>query len=194
KYLGAVEILFRKRHLSVVIATGTLALGINMPCRTTVFVGDSTYLTALQYRQMSGRSGRRGYDPIGHVVFFGITLTKIKRLLMSELPDISGHFPLTTSLVLRMFILLTKSDNKNYSEEAVSGLFGDSFFCLGKEHLSGQIKHHLRFSIEYLRCENILDQKGNPINLSGMISHLYYTEPSNFAMAALFKHGVFHEI
>ncbi|CAG8631284.1 15577_t:CDS:10, partial [Cetraspora pellucida] len=194
KYLGAVEILFRKRHLSIVIATGTLALGINMPCRTTVFVGDSTYLTPLQYRQMSGRSGRRGYDPIGHVVFFGITLTKIKRLLTSELPAISGHFPLTTSLVLRMFILLTNSENSNYSKKAVSGLFGDSFFCLGKEHLSGQIKHHLRFSIEYLRRENILDEKGKPINLSGMISHLYYTEPSNFAMAALFKHGVFHEI
>ncbi|CAG8457686.1 16854_t:CDS:10 [Cetraspora pellucida] len=194
KYLGAVEILFRRRHLSIVIATGTLALGINMPCRTTVFVGDSTYLTPLQYRQMSGRSGRRGYDPIGHVVFFGITLTKIKRLLTSELPAISGHFPLTTSLVLRMFILLTNSENPNYSEKAVSGLFGDSFFCLGKEHLSGQIKHHLRFSIEYLRRENILDEKGKPINLSGMISHLYYTEPSNFAMAALFKHGVFHKI
>ncbi|CAG8674010.1 7842_t:CDS:2 [Gigaspora margarita] len=184
KYLGAVEILFRRRHLSVVIATGTLALGINMPCRTTVFVGDSTYLTS-----NVSRSGRRGYDPLGNVVFFGITLPKIKRILTSELPAINGHFPLTTSLVLRMFILLNNSEDKDYSKKAVSGLFGDSFFCLGKEHLSGQIKHHLRFSIEYLGRENILDQEGNPINLSGMISHLYYTEPSNFAMA-----GVFHKI
>ncbi|RGB43021.1 P-loop containing nucleoside triphosphate hydrolase protein, partial [Rhizophagus diaphanus] len=106
KYLSAVEILFRRRYLQVVIATGTLALGINMPCKTTVFVGDSISLTALQYRQMSGRSGRRGFDPLGHVVFFGLTHTKIVRLLMSRLPKLSRHFPLTTTLTLRSFNFL----------------------------------------------------------------------------------------
>ncbi|EXX74671.1 Ski2p [Rhizophagus irregularis DAOM 197198w] len=199
KYLSAVEILFRRRHLRVVIATGSLALGINMPCRTVVFVGDSNFLTALQYRQMSGRSGRRGFDPIGHVIFFGITLTKIKRLLMSELPSLSGHFPLTTTLVLRSFNLLNQCKNQNvndynYAKDIIKGLFGKSFFCLGKEYLSEQIKHHLRFSIEYLMRENLLDQNGNVINLSAMVSHLYYVEPSNFAFSNLFKHGVFHKI
>ncbi|GES95532.1 P-loop containing nucleoside triphosphate hydrolase protein [Rhizophagus clarus] len=198
KYLSAVEILFRRRHLRVVIATGSLALGINMPCKTVVFVGDSHFLTALQYRQMSGRSGRRGFDPIGHVIFFGITLTKIKRLLVSELPNLSGHFPLTTTLVLRSFNLLNQckaiDENYNYAKDIIKGLFGKSFFCLGKEYLSEQIKHHLRFSIEYLMRENLLDQNGNVINLSAMASHLYYVEPSNFAFSVLFKHGVFHKI
>ncbi|RIA88407.1 hypothetical protein C1645_877420 [Glomus cerebriforme] len=199
KYLSAVEILFRRRHLRVIIATGSLALGINMPCKTVVFVGDSIFLTALQYRQMSGRSGRRGFDPIGHVIFFGIPLTKIKRLLMSELPSLSGHFPLTTTLVLRSFNLLNQCKAKNaidynYAKNAIKGLFGESFFCLDKEYLSEQIKHHLRFSIEYLMRENLIDQKGNLINLSAMVSHLYYAEPSNFAFSVLFKHGVFHRI
>jgi superfamily II RNA helicase len=53
KYRQSVEMLFRKGFLRVVIATGTLALGINMPCRTVVFAGDSVYLTALNYRQAS---------------------------------------------------------------------------------------------------------------------------------------------
>src|SRR3989440_9596850 len=55
------ELKYQLRYLRVIIATGTLALGINMPCKTTVFAGDSISLTALQYRQMSGRSGRRGF-------------------------------------------------------------------------------------------------------------------------------------
>ncbi|CAG8494204.1 5636_t:CDS:2, partial [Ambispora leptoticha] len=52
KYLQTVEILFRKKYVRVVIATGTLALGINMPCKTVIFTGDSVFLTALNYRRV----------------------------------------------------------------------------------------------------------------------------------------------
>ncbi|CAG8471575.1 3281_t:CDS:10, partial [Acaulospora morrowiae] len=194
KYIQAVEILFRMRHLRVVFATGTLALGINMPARSVVFVGDSISLTALQFRQMAGRSGRRGFDPLGNVIFFGITQTKIKGLLTSGLARLSGNFPLTTTLVLRSLTLLKQSEDKESSEKAASGLFVDSFFCLGKESLARQARYHLRFSIEYLMREKLIDNSCNPINLSGMVAHLSPVEPSNFAMAALFKQGAFHEL
>lgn len=58
--------------MQVVIATGTLAYGIHMPCRTVVMAGDSPFLDALNFRQMSGRAGRRGLDNMGHVVFFSL--------------------------------------------------------------------------------------------------------------------------
>ncbi|XP_064332033.1 probable ATP-dependent RNA helicase DDX60 isoform X2 [Camelus dromedarius] len=47
-----VEILFRKGFIRVVTATGTLALGINMPCKSVVFAQNSVYLDALNYRQV----------------------------------------------------------------------------------------------------------------------------------------------
>ncbi|RHZ84433.1 hypothetical protein Glove_81g49 [Diversispora epigaea] len=192
KYREAVEILLRRRHLTVVIATETLALGINMPARSVVFAGDFVALNALQFRQMSGRSGRRNFDDIGHVIFFGIPQAKIKRLLTSAVPNLNGNFHLTNTLVLRCIMLLSQEEES--AKESVSGLFGDSFFYLGKERLSEQIKYHLRFSIEYLTRENLIDYDCNPITLSGFVCNLYSTEPGNFALATLFKQGIFHKI
>ena len=70
-----VETLFQRGLLKLVVATETLALGINMPARTVVIErlekwnGDShVLLTPGQYTQLTGRAGRRGIDTIGHAV------------------------------------------------------------------------------------------------------------------------------
>ncbi|ELA41034.1 uncharacterized protein VICG_01916 [Vittaforma corneae ATCC 50505] len=100
KYRSAVEILFRKKHIRVLFATETLALGINMPCRTVVFAGDSLQLDPMNYKQMSGRAGRRGYDTLGNVVFFGIPKHRVQNLMVSMLPEIQGAYVYSnTSLV-----------------------------------------------------------------------------------------------
>jgi hypothetical protein len=54
--------------------------------------------------------------------------------------------------------------------------------------------HHLRFSIDYLRRAHLLTREGKPVNLFGIASHLYYTEPSNFAITVLLHNGVIHDI
>ncbi|KAH0616087.1 hypothetical protein JD844_026924 [Phrynosoma platyrhinos] len=101
---------------AVVTATGTLALGINMPCKSVVFVQNSVYLDALNYRQMSGRAGRRGQDLLGNVYFYDIPLPKIQKLIKSNVPELRGQFPLNISLILRLMLLASKADDKKDAE------------------------------------------------------------------------------
>jgi len=70
-----VETLFARGHLRAVFATDTLALGINMPARAVVVGSLSKFdgqemrlLTPNEYRQLTGRAGRRGMDVRGAAV------------------------------------------------------------------------------------------------------------------------------
>src|SRR6266700_2781318 len=70
-----VETLFARGHLRAVFATDTLALGINMPARAVVVGSLSKFdgqemrlLTPNEYRQLTGRAGRRGMDVFGAAV------------------------------------------------------------------------------------------------------------------------------
>src|SRR5438045_1514870 len=70
-----VETLFSRGHLRAVFATDTLALGINMPARSVVVASLSKFdgqemrlLTPNEYRQLTGRAGRRGKDAHGSAI------------------------------------------------------------------------------------------------------------------------------
>ena len=186
--------LYRAGYLRVVIATGTLALGINAPTKTSVFCGDSPFLTALMYRQCAGRAGRRGFDLLGKVVFYGLPMDRCQRLVLSKLPSLGGNFPLTSTMVLRLFNLLQGSNDAPVACNAIKSLLHLPHISFVSDVGRVQILHHIRFSIDYLRRSGLLDKDGNPINLFGVAAHLYYTEPSNLALVALLRHGVVHRI
>ncbi len=70
-----VETLFARGSLRAVFATDTLALGVNLPARTVVVGSLSKFdgqemrlLTPNEYRQLTGRAGRRGMDMHGSAV------------------------------------------------------------------------------------------------------------------------------
>lgn len=147
-----------------------------------------------QYRQCAGRAGRRGYDPLGKVVFYGLPMDRVQRLTLSKLPSLGVSFPVTSTLVLRLFNLLEGSGYAPAAIGAIQRLFRLPQVSFGSEEGKHQLLHHLRFSIDYLRRARLLDEHGRPFNLFGIASHLYYTEPSNFALVTLLRHGVFHRI
>ncbi len=75
KYRILVEQLAQKGLLKLICGTDTLGVGINVPIRTVVFTQLWKYdgkkaaiLSVRDFRQVSGRAGRKGYDDKGYVV------------------------------------------------------------------------------------------------------------------------------
>ncbi|KAL1741542.1 hypothetical protein HDZ31DRAFT_84764 [Schizophyllum fasciatum] len=193
-YRTLIERLFRIGFVRVMICTGTLSLGINAPAKTSVFAGDSPFLTALMYRQCAGRAGRRGYDLFGNVVFYGLPEDRVHRLVLSKLPSLGGTFPMTSTMCLRLVNLLHGSENAPVAVDAVRSLMSLPQVTFTASTGRHQLLHHVRFSFEYLRQAGLLDAEGRPMNLYGVAAHLYYTEPSNFALVALLRRGILHDI
>jgi helicase len=71
----AVEAAFRDRELAVIVATPTLAAGVNVPARRVIVRDHERWngsemeaLSVLEVHQMFGRAGRPGLDPYGEAV------------------------------------------------------------------------------------------------------------------------------
>ncbi|XP_066488828.1 probable ATP-dependent RNA helicase DDX60 isoform X2 [Tiliqua scincoides] len=189
-----VEMLFRMGYLQVVTATGTLALGINMPCKSVVFVEDSVYLNALNYRQMSGRAGRRGQDLIGNVFFYDIPLPKVEKLMKSNVPELKGQFPLSITLILRLLLLATKANDEADAKAKVMSVLNHSLLSFKQQKNKEMLKIYFIFSLQFLLKEGYLNQEGKPVGYAGLVSHLHYHAPSNFVLVDFLTKGLFHKL
>uniref|UniRef100_A0A9L0SQV0 DExD/H-box helicase 60 n=1 Tax=Equus caballus TaxID=9796 RepID=A0A9L0SQV0_HORSE len=178
----------------VVTATSTLALGINMPCKSVVFTEDSVFLDALNFRQMSGRAGRRGEDLIGNVFFYDIPLPKIQRLLKSNVPKLKGQFPLSISLVLRLMLLVAKANDKEDAKAKALSVLQHSLMSFKRPKIECMLKFYFIYSLQFLVTEGYLNEKCVPIGYTGLVSHLHYHEPANFVLVSLLVKGLFHKL
>mmetsp|Transcript_92223 Transcript_92223/g.176876 ORF Transcript_92223/g.176876 Transcript_92223/m.176876 type:complete len:1979 (-) Transcript_92223:351-6287(-) len=205
-YRQAVEVLFRRGYLRVIFATKTLALGINMPCRATVFCGDSLELNGLMYRQMSGRAGRRGFDLMGQVVFWDMGFGKVRRLISSDLSKLTGEFVLSPTALLRVLMcweqtcdmgLITEDKSLLRSKEDLSRtlapMFSMPFFHAVGADLDLQVAYHTRFSVEFLMREGLIGSSGVTRNLANLVTHLFEAEPANFLFSRLLGSGLLHK-
>ena len=93
-YRRAIMRLALQGKLGVVLSDSSLAYGVNMPFRTCVFCGEmGGKLDTLMAQQMAGRSGRRGLDTQGHLVYAGARSSFIRELMLARIPAITGREP-----------------------------------------------------------------------------------------------------
>ncbi len=104
----AVEELFAGGFIKVVFATETLSLGINMPARSVIIESLSKWtgeahrpVNSGEYKQLTGRAGRRGIDEIGYSIvlyqkFFN--LEAIKALVNREPHPVISRFEVSYNM------------------------------------------------------------------------------------------------
>ncbi|XP_062905575.1 probable ATP-dependent RNA helicase DDX60 isoform X1 [Mobula hypostoma] len=190
----AVEMLFRRGLVKVISSTSTLALGINMPCKTVVFLEDSVHLDSLNYRQMSGRAGRRGLDKEGNVIFYKVPLSKVQRLLKANVPQLRGQFPLSISLALRLMMLASKASDKVDAKAKALSVLQYSLMTFNQPRKQNIVKFYFLFSLQFLLRGGFLDQEGQPQGPAGLVMHLHYHEPANFVFIHFLVQGLLHEL
>ena len=117
-YRVAVMKLAMQGKLGVVLSDISLAYGVNMPFRTCVYCGEmGGELDTLMAQQMAGRSGRRGMDTQGHLVYAGSTAQFIQELMLARIPSIKGKEPRYHSVYLQEMLSLYSNPIHYFSQQ-----------------------------------------------------------------------------
>ena len=152
-----VEKEFKRGRLKAIIATPTLAAGINLPARR-VIVRDLnrfdvnlgfTPIPVLEVKQMCGRAGRPRYDPYGEAILFAKDVDEIDELFdtyfRSEPEAIESK--LGSEPALRMHVLANIATDHTRTEEDLFAFFNRTFFAFqGDVHaIRGKVLEVLDF-------------------------------------------------
>ena len=113
-----VEILYSQGLIKFLLATETLAMGVNMPTKVSVFCNiykkDNTskrLFRSDEYIQMAGRAGRRGKDTIGKVIILPIIKFikehEAKNMITSNPQTIISKLSIDSVFVLKQILNLS---------------------------------------------------------------------------------------
>ncbi len=134
-----VERAFRDRALKVLVATPTLAAGINLPARRVIVRDTSRYddrigmqapISALEVHQMLGRAGRPRFDPVGEALLLARGPEEEEELLDGYLA--AGPEPIVSRLAsepaLRMHVLALVASGAVSTDADLKAFFAATFY------------------------------------------------------------------
>ncbi len=194
-----VEELFAAGCLQVVVATSTLAMGLHLPARSVVlgemkkFNGVSFEpLTATEYRQMTGRAGRRGIDTMGSAVLVpssSLPFEAVFRRMSGPPEPLRSAFELRYNTVLNLYqpddeqriLTLLENNLAQYHREQ------EEKAMRGARPKRRNLKRQLYAMLDVLTGESLLDQQG-VLKTKGLVArHIF--NPWEIAVTTLLLDG-----
>ena len=165
-----VEEMMNQGHLRVIFATSTIAAGVNFPARTIALFNSDLFnghdfnpLTATEFRQMTGRAGRRGQDNIGFMLAVSgrfMDLNHICRLLFRAPEDILSQLKNDFAMVLNLLLSQSPTDVRAIFERSFAAYQQSkgqqSVSTSAASSLWGDFQHHLKI----LQKEGFVDHSG----------------------------------
>ncbi|MHA2353802.1 MAG: DEAD/DEAH box helicase [Candidatus Thorarchaeota archaeon] len=184
-----VEDFFKNNMLKVVIATPTLAAGVNLPARRVVIrdyrrfeQGRGSYtIPVLEYKQMAGRAGRPKYDTYGEAIL--IAKSEQERDSLTDEYVLAEPERITSKLAspsaLRSHLLASIATEMTRNREEVDSLIKGTFFSCQFDPL--EIKHHVSSALIFLEEGQLIDFKESADSYSatplGKRASRLYIEP-----------------
>jgi len=152
-----VEREFKRGRILCIVATPTLAAGINLPARRVIIRDLNRFdvnlglspIPVLEIKQMCGRAGRPKYDTYGEAILFAKDLDEVDELMqeyfLSEPEAIESK--LGSEPALRMHVLASVATGHVHTEEDLLAFFNRTFFAFtGDVHtIHGKIQDVLGF-------------------------------------------------
>jgi len=159
-----VESAFKKGDIGCIVATPTLAAGINLPARTVV-VRDVrrydanagfTHIPVLEVRQMCGRAGRPRYDKYGEAVLIakndGEKDLLLEEYLLGENENL--YSKLGTEPAIRSHVLALIATNEAPDMGSLHAFFEKTF--LAHQTDASYLRDTVSGVVEYLRKEGMV--------------------------------------
>lgn len=165
-----IEDSFRAGTIKCIVATPTLAAGINLPARRVVVRDTYRYdnganvpISVMEVKQMCGRAGRPGYDPYGEAVLVAKNDRDFEHLMTDYVDHDTER--LTSKLfqekVLRSHILGIIATGDAESDEEIVDFMKDTFFgatssLFGIESVVGDV-------VDFLAGEKMVRRQGDSV-------------------------------
>ncbi|MEM1581328.1 MAG: DEAD/DEAH box helicase [Candidatus Bathyarchaeia archaeon] len=195
-----IEDSFREGRIKALVATPTLAFGVNLPARMVIISDYRRYepgygyypISVLEYKQMVGRAGRPKYDDIGESILIARTDEERDYLMTSFVLAKPERIwsKLGVEKVLRSHVLATVASEFAYSEQGVYDFFAKTLYAY--QYDVEAIKSTINRILKFLYDEGMIKYEGDFIRATefgSRVSQLYIDPVSAIIVRDAFKRG-----
>ncbi len=156
---------FKNDLLKVIVATPTLAAGVNLPARRAIIRDYRRFeqnrgsypIPVLEYKQMAGRAGRPKYDKYGEAILFSRSESEqeflLEHYLYSETESISSKLASQEAVQTHILSAIATEMTKNRAE--IDKLIDGTFFSYQSERW--EIDHHVTSALDFLEHGDLIE-------------------------------------